>query len=123
MTLGFLPARPLPFQIAGLSFAWSFAASIFSFIAVKRRTRRSNRKARAGPPGRIAFCVQMGHGPCAFRESDVRRAVKAILEAGQQIAGVRFFKDGGFVVVVGKPGDGELLKHNVWDEVLPNEPN
>jgi hypothetical protein len=66
----------------------------------------------------------MGHGPCTFKVRDVRAAVKAVTDAGLPVAGVRFFKDGGFVVVVGKPG--EVLKQNAWDEVLEqdrHEPN
>jgi hypothetical protein len=68
----------------------------------------------------------MGHGPCAFKQRDVRAAVKAVTDAGQPVAGVRFFKDGGFVVVVEKPGNCEVLKQNAWDEVLEqdrHEPN
>jgi hypothetical protein len=42
--------------------------------------------------------------------------VKAITDAGQPVAGVRFHRDGGFTVLIGKPGD--LVKANVWDEVL-----
>jgi hypothetical protein len=65
----------------------------------------------------------MGHGPSAFKEADLKRATKAILEAGLQIAGYRFYRDG-FAVIIGKPSDGEALKVNVWDEVLEqNEPN
>ena len=62
----------------------------------------------------------MGHGPCTFKVRDVRAAVKAVTDAGLPVAGVRFFKDGGFVVLIGKPNGGEVLKANVWDEVLPN---
>jgi hypothetical protein len=42
--------------------------------------------------------------------------VKAIAATGQRIAGVRFNRDGGFTVIVGKLG--EVLKPNPWDEVL-----
>jgi hypothetical protein len=52
----------------------------------------------------------MGHGPCAFKESDVKRAVKAALAAGLDVAGVRFTKDGGFTVIAGKPGASESEK-------------
>jgi hypothetical protein len=65
---------------------------------------------------RVALVPSMGHGPAAFKETDVKRAVKAITEAGQPVAGVRFNKDGGFTVVIGKPG--ETLATNVWDQVL-----
>ncbi len=58
----------------------------------------------------------MGHGPAAFKEADVRRALNAIRATGQPIAGVRFHRDGGFTVVIGKPSEAERL--NVWDEVL-----
>lgn len=58
----------------------------------------------------------MGHGPAAFKEADVVRAVKAITKAGQPVAGVQFDRDGDFIVVIGKPG--EAVKLNSWDEVL-----
>jgi hypothetical protein len=58
----------------------------------------------------------VGRGPCAFTESDVRRAVKAIIATGQPVSGVRFHTDGGFTVVVGKPGKaGEVDNGNEWD--------
>jgi hypothetical protein len=58
----------------------------------------------------------MGHGPAAFKETDVVRAVRAIAKAGQPVAGVKFDRDGGFTVVIGKAGD--TVKLNSWDEVL-----
>jgi hypothetical protein len=61
----------------------------------------------------------MGHGPCPFREADVRRAVKAIAATGQPIAGVRFERDGGFTVLIGKSSD--VVKANPWDEVLTQD--
>jgi len=46
----------------------------------------------------------------------VRRAVKAIIATGQPVSGVRFHTDGGFTVVVGKPGKaGEVDNGNEWD--------
>jgi hypothetical protein len=45
----------------------------------------------------------MPRRPCMFRETDVRRAVKAVRAAGVEIARVVFPKDGSFVVVPGKP--------------------
>jgi hypothetical protein len=48
----------------------------------------------------------MGHGPAAFKEADVKRAVKAIAEAiGQLPDSVCFPPDGGFTVMIGKPSD------------------
>jgi hypothetical protein len=52
----------------------------------------------------------MGQGPSAFKEADVKRAVRAIGATGQPIAGVRFHRDGGFTVVIGKPSDSESVK-------------
>lgn len=41
--------------------------------------------------------------PCLFKERDVTRAAKAVLAAGLDIARVEIAKDGGIVVVPGKP--------------------
>jgi hypothetical protein len=60
----------------------------------------------------------MGHGPAAFKETDVKRAVKAVTDAGQPIAGVRFHRDGGFTVMIGKAGDqpgAEINNNDVED--------
>jgi len=56
----------------------------------------------------------------AFRQSDVRRAVQAIAAAGQPVKGVRFDKEGGFVVIIGTTDETEnsKFKTNPWDEVL-----
>jgi Mrp family chromosome partitioning ATPase len=53
----------------------------------------------------------MGNGPCAFKEADVRRAVKALRAAGVDVAGVRFNKDG-FTVITGKPGGSAKIADN-----------
>jgi hypothetical protein len=45
----------------------------------------------------------VGKAACSFKEADVMRAVKAVCKAGQTVAGVRFNRDGGFTVVVGRP--------------------
>ncbi|MGC2825113.1 MAG: hypothetical protein WA322_12905 [Pseudolabrys sp.] len=59
----------------------------------------------------------MARARCAFRETDVSRAIKAIVAAGQSVAGVRFYRDG-FIVIVGKPSDGvDVNVKNPWDEV------
>jgi hypothetical protein len=63
----------------------------------------------------------VGKGPCAFKETDVRRAVKAVVAAGQPIAGIRFNKDGGFTVLTGEPVAAENLKANPWDEAVYND--
>lgn len=44
----------------------------------------------------------MGRGSSAFKEVDVRRAIRAVKAAGQPVKGVSFTKEG-FTVVVGEP--------------------
>jgi hypothetical protein len=65
-----------------------------------------------GPQPRVRLCCVMGHGPAAFKESDVVRAVKALVKAGQSIARIEFNRDGGFTVMVGQPGEQEAAKLN-----------
>jgi hypothetical protein len=36
----------------------------------------------------------MSRAPSNFRETDVKRAVRAVIDAGQQVSGIRFGKDG-----------------------------
>jgi hypothetical protein len=57
----------------------------------------------------------MSRAPSSFRETDLRRALKAIAGAGQSVRGVRFLKDGGFLVIFGEPDDGKA-EGNEWDE-------
>jgi hypothetical protein len=45
----------------------------------------------------------MPRRPCLFRERDVTRAAKAVRAAGLEIARVEIGKDGGIIVVPGKP--------------------
>ena len=48
-------------------------------------------------------CV-MGRGKCAFKATDVTKAVKAVEAAGKPVRGVRF-EPSGFTVVIGEPGE------------------
>jgi hypothetical protein len=57
----------------------------------------------------------VGRGPCPFTEADVRRAYRALRDAGMPITGVRFGRDG-FTFLTGKPGEPSQV--NSWDEVL-----
>ncbi|MHC3128155.1 hypothetical protein OB03_13120 [Brevundimonas sp. GN22] len=58
----------------------------------------------------------------AFRQTDIRRAIKAVESGGKSVAAVDFPPEGGFRLVVGegvsipKPIKGG---QNEWDEVLP----
>jgi hypothetical protein len=62
----------------------------------------------------------MSRGRCSFRESDVRRAVRAIEATGKEIAAVEISAEGKIRIVVGKSdaqksaGSGES---NEWDSV------
>ena len=65
----------------------------------------------------------MGRGSCAFKEADVKRAVRAVKAAGQPIKGVRFTKEGGFTVIIGDPNANDKTDHeddtpNTWDRFV-----
>jgi hypothetical protein len=47
----------------------------------------------------------MSHDPQRFRESELKRAIKAARSAGVEIARYDFHKDGGFSIIPGKPTD------------------
>jgi len=64
----------------------------------------------AGSCWAVWYVRAMGQGPCAFKKTDVARAVKAVAAAGQPVACVRFDRDGGFTIVIGNPGEGESAK-------------
>jgi hypothetical protein len=49
----------------------------------------------------------MSRRPCTFRETDVKRAVKAVRAAGVEVARVEIGKDGGIIVFPGKPLDAQ----------------
>lgn len=59
----------------------------------------------------------MARGNCTFRQSDVTKAVKAVVAAGLEVARVEVDKDGRIVVVAGSPAhdDGDAVHKNEWD--------
>ena len=61
----------------------------------------------------------MGKGPCAFKKSDIMRAVGAARKAGLEIVHVKVSRDGGIDIVVGKPSDAgsgtTATEKNEWD--------
>jgi hypothetical protein len=59
----------------------------------------------------------MARGQCTFKQSDVTKAVKAVVAAGVAVARVEVDKDGRIVVVAGKPApdDGVASDRNEWD--------
>lgn len=57
----------------------------------------------------------MSRGPATFRQSDLRRAVKALLSAGVEVARVEIDRDGRIVMHTGKPQDQVTAETNEWD--------
>jgi hypothetical protein len=60
----------------------------------------------------------MSRGTCTFKQTDVTKAVKAVVAAGVEVARVEVDKDGRIVVIAGKPiaaSDGEGT--NEWDRI------
>jgi hypothetical protein len=58
-----------------------------------------------------------------LRDSEIRRAIKALRTAGIEIENrtVRFYGDGGFALIPNKPDEGgNRDASNPWDEVLTN---
>jgi hypothetical protein len=59
----------------------------------------------------------MARGHCTFRQSDVTKAVKAVVAAGVEVARVEVDADGRIVVVAGKPTPDEGREGNQWDRI------
>jgi hypothetical protein len=60
----------------------------------------------------------MPRGQCTFRQSDVTKAVKAVVAAGVQVARVEVDREGRIVVVTGRasaPEEGR--ESNEWDSI------
>ncbi len=56
----------------------------------------------------------MPRSPCTFRETDVRRAIKAARSSGIEIARVEIDKYGKIVVVTGKPDETATTPLDEW---------
>jgi hypothetical protein len=63
----------------------------------------------------------MARGPCAFRQQDVKRAVKAVVAAGMTLRRIEIDKNGKIVLdvsdVQAEGASGILSQDNEWDTV------
>jgi hypothetical protein len=60
----------------------------------------------------------MPRGQCTFKQSDVTKAVKAVVAAGVQVARVEVDKEGRIVVVAGQAGVLEEGREgSEWDRI------
>jgi hypothetical protein len=59
----------------------------------------------------------MARGVCTFKQSDVTKAVKAVVAAGIDVARVEVDKNGRIVVIAGKPAHDTVGEdgRNEWD--------
>ncbi len=60
-------------------------------------------------------------GPCLFKESDVKRATRAVIAAGLEVASVQIDKTGSIVVTPAKrlqtEKDRSRAELNEWDRI------
>jgi hypothetical protein len=59
----------------------------------------------------------MGHGPCAFKQTDVTRAIKAAQAAGLKVTGFEITTDGKITVVASAENGTTTATANEWDSV------
>jgi hypothetical protein len=59
----------------------------------------------------------MSRRSCTFKQSDVTKAVKAVVAAGVEVARVEVDKNGRIVVVAGKPVPNEDREGSEWDRI------
>jgi hypothetical protein len=60
----------------------------------------------------------MARGPSTFRQSDITKAVKAVVAAGVEVARVEVDREGRIIVVAEKPAGAQTVaEENEWDQV------
>ena len=60
----------------------------------------------------------MSRGPSTFRQLDVKAAIKAVVDAGYEVARVEIGRDGKIIIVPTRAAAAGAVKENPWDEVL-----
>jgi hypothetical protein len=72
----------------------------------------------------------MSRGPLKFKETDLRRAVRAVSKEGLRVREVTVDREGNIRVVPCPPSEGDVgvasgesVQANPWDEVLSNAPD
>jgi hypothetical protein len=58
----------------------------------------------------------MSRGACTFKQTDVTKAVKAVVAAGVEVARVEVDRDGRIIVITGKPNGSTVT--NPWDRAV-----
>jgi hypothetical protein len=69
-------------------------------------------------PHRMSELPKMPRGPCTFRQTDLKRAVKGARAGGIEIVRVEITKDGKIIIVPGKSKEAvDDRSENEWDSV------
>ena len=58
----------------------------------------------------------MARGRVAFKERDLRRAMRAAQKSGMSVARVEIDREGRIILVPGKPGEAAPADRNEWDD-------
>lgn len=64
----------------------------------------------------------MTRGPSTFRQRDVTAAMKAVTDAGYEVARVEIGPDGKIIVVPTRAAAAGTVEKNPWDEILDEPP-
>lgn len=64
----------------------------------------------------------MSRGPSTFRQRDVKAAMKAVTDAGYEVARVEIERDGKIIIVPTRATAAGTVEKNPWDEILDEPP-
>ena len=64
----------------------------------------------------------MSRGPSTFRQRDVTAAMKAVTDAGYEVARVEIGPDGKIIIVPTRDAAAGPVEKNPWDEILDEQP-